>query len=80
MGLGLSKNNKGLLALMPILFTNGCFAAVEVSKDKNDNLPRTMAVYRSVSADGSLSFSDIPPANGKFKRLTYDCFACRPSS
>ena len=76
MDLGLSKNNKGLLALMPILFTHGCFAAVEVSKDKNDNLPRTMAVYRSVSADGSLSL----PANGKFKRLTYDCFACRPSS
>ncbi|WP_051219698.1 lytic transglycosylase domain-containing protein [Rheinheimera baltica] len=41
--------------------------------------PQTL-VYKSVSANGTTSFSDRQPINRPFELKRYDCFACDPVS
>ena len=52
----------------------------QFSPSQRIDAPVKLKIYRHYKADGSVVFSDSPPATTKFDTLLYDCYACQPES
>lgn len=80
-GIPSARLARAVLACLWLLAPAAWAAGEAPSGTPAQDLPKPSGkVYRYLSADGTISFSDRPPTHDRYVVMQYGCYACNPQS